>query len=178
MKYFIATDIHGSYSRAKKIVEEFEKSAADKLVLLGDLYYHGPRNPLPEEHAPMKVCELFNSVSDKIVAVKGNCDAEIDETISKFSFSPVVQTTVGGKRVTFTHGHYFNKDVLPIGCDLLVYGHFHVNELVKRDGTTCVCVASASLPKNGCEPSYMVLDDNGFVVRTFNGDVVFEESFR
>ena len=120
MKYFIATDIHGSYFFAKKVVEEFEKSGADKLVLLGDLYYHGPRNPLPEEHAPMKVAELFNSLSDKIIAIKGNCDAEIDEMISTFPFSPAVHVNVGGERVTFTHGHYFNKDVLPIGCDLLV----------------------------------------------------------
>lgn len=177
MKYFIATDIHGSYFFAKKVVEEFERSGADKLVLLGDLYYHGPRNPLPEEHAPMKVAELFNSLSDKIIAIKGNCDAEIDEMISTFPFSPAVHVNVGGERVTFTHGHYFNKDVLPIGCDLLVYGHFHVNELTERDGTTCVCVASASLPKNGCKPSYMLLDEDGFVVRTLDGDVIFEKSF-
>ena len=88
MKYFVATDIHGSYYWAKKVVEKFNDSGADKLVLLGDLYYHGPRNPLPEEYAPMKTAELFNGISDKIIAIRGNCDAEIDETISKFSFSP------------------------------------------------------------------------------------------
>ncbi len=177
MKYFIATDIHGSYFWAQKVVDKFEKSGADKLVLLGDLYYHGPRNPLPEGHAPMKTAELFNSLSDKIIAIKGNCDAEIDETISAFPFSPAVHVNVGGKRVTFTHGHYFNKDVLPIGCDLLIYGHFHVDEMVERDGTACVCVASASLPKNNCKPSYMLLSDDGFKVLTFDDEVVFEKSF-
>ena len=174
MKYFVATDIHGSYYWAKKIVEKFNASGADKLVLLGDLYYHGPRNPLPEEYAPMKTAELFNGISDKIIAIRGNCDAEIDETISKFSFSPFYTVDCNGKKVTFTHGHRLNKDNLPEKgtCDILIYGHFHVNEITRNDGVLCVNVASASLPKNGAKPAFCTVADDGLKLETFDDEIL------
>ena len=129
---------------------------------------------LPEEYAPMKTAELFNGISDKIIAIRGNCDAEIDETISKFSFSPFYTVDCNGKKVTFTHGHRLNKDNLPEKgtCDILIYGHFHVNEITRNDGVLCVNVASASLPKNGAKPAFCTVADDGLKLETFDDEIL------
>ena len=159
MKLFIATDIHGSAYWAERIVEEFKRSKSDQLILLGDVYNHGPRNPFPRDYAPMKVAEIFNAIADKIVAVKGNCDSEVDEMISDFPFVKQEIIPVNGHRLYFTHGHVYNKDNLPplSRGDVLFYGHFHVNDIKTVDGVTCVNVSSASLPKD--RAAYCIVED-------------------
>lgn len=174
MKIIIATDIHGSLYYAEKIIEKFKKENADKLILLGDLYYHGPRNPLPKDYAPMKVAALFNSYKDKICVVRGNCDANIDLTISEFPFHARKTLSINGRKILFTHGDKYNKDNLPPlpKGSVIIYGHYHVNEITEKNGITCINLASASMPKNGCEPSYAVIEGGKIVVRSLETDRV------
>lgn len=172
MKIFIATDVHGSAYWAERIVDKFEQSNCDKLVLLGDVYNHGPRNPFPKDYAPMKVAELLNAIAGSVIAIKGNCDSEVDEMISNFHFVKKKVVNLNGKRLFFTHGHIYNKDNLPKlnDGDALFYGHFHKNEIVSVNGVTCVNVSSAALPKD--RPAYCIVDDGGIKLYALDDDVL------
>ena len=108
MKLLIFSDIHGSSYYANKLKEIVSIENPDKIVLLGDLYYHGPRNNLSQEYAPMEVAKVLNELKDKLMVVRGNCDAEVDEMISEFKFEDHIFDTINGKRVYFTHGHKYN----------------------------------------------------------------------
>ena len=126
MKVLVISDIHGSSYYANKIPEIFEKEKANKIILLGDLYYHGPRNALTKEYNPMKVAGVLNDFKDKIRAVKGNCDAEVDEMITDFKLEPYIQMQVNGKNVFFSHGHVYNMDNIPNKkIQIMFYGHYH-----------------------------------------------------
>ena len=177
MKLFIATDVHGSAYWANCIVEEFKRSNCDQLILLGDVYNHGPRNPFPRDYAPMKVAEIFNEVAGKVIAIKGNCDSEVDQMISDFQFVAQEIVPFNGRRLFFTHGHVYNKDNLPYLSkgDVLFYGHFHRNEIVEVAGVTCVNVSSASLPKD--KSAYCIVDDKGVTVYGFDKEVILQKSF-
>ena len=105
MKAVVISDIHGSGYYAEKIKEINERENPDKIILLGDLYYHGPRNELSQEYKPMKVAEILNSLKDKLLVVRGNCDAEVDEMISDFKFNDHILMEINGKMFYFTHGH-------------------------------------------------------------------------
>ena len=177
MKLFIATDVHGSAYWAERIVEEFKRSNSDLLILLGDVYNHGPRNPFPKDYAPMKVAEILSKVSGKVIAVKGNCDSEVDQMISDFPFVKQEIVPLKGRKLYFTHGHVYNKDNLPCLSrgDALFYGHFHKNEMVEVDGVTCVNVSSAALPKD--VSSYCILDDKSIAIFDFDGKVILQKSF-
>ena len=161
MRLFVATDVHGSAFWANRIVEEFKYSNCDALILLGDVYNHGPRNPFPRDYAPMKVAEIFNKIADKVIAIKGNCDSEVDEMISDFPFVAQEIIPLNGHKLFFTHGHVYNKGNLPhlSRGDMLLYGHFHTNEVVKVNGVVCVNVSSASLPKD--KAAICVIENNG-----------------
>lgn len=145
MKLLVVSDIHGSLYYAKKIEEIYKRENPDKLILLGDLYYHGPRNPLPEEYNPAEVCKILNSLKENIIAIKGNCDAEVDEMISEFELKNSVQMDIDGKKFLFTHGHKNNIDNLPEErIDVLVYGHFHTGFIKERDNIICVNAGSVT----------------------------------
>ena len=173
MKYLIASDLHGSNHWAEKLLNVFENGDFDKLILLGDLFYHGPRNPLPDGYAPMQLSESLNKIKDKILVLKGNCDAEVDEMISQFMFFPTLSLNVGKKTVFLSHGHKFNIDALPEGdFDVMFYGHFHTCFIKEQDGKIFVNPGSISLPKNDTPNSYAVLTDDGVSIFDFDGNVV------
>ena len=130
MKLLVASDIHGSQFYAEKLASRIDKEMVDEVVLLGDLYYHGPRNPLPKDYNPMAVCDILNNYKDKTVSAKGNCDAEVDIMISKFPCHTTIRKTIHGKRYMFTHGHVYNVDNPPANIDILVHGHTHVNGIL------------------------------------------------
>lgn len=113
MKYLVVSDIHGSSYYANKIKEIYKNERPDKIILLGDLYYHGPRNPLTKEYNPMEVAKILNNFKDIVLCTKGNCDAEVDEMISEFEFKDKIELTISGKRFCFTHGHKYNMDNIP-----------------------------------------------------------------
>lgn len=174
MKILIATDIHGSAYWASKVVQKFNQSNADQLILLGDVYNHGPRNPFPRDYAPMSVADSLNAVADKVLAVKGNCDSEVDEMISNFPFVGQHVLTVNGRRVYFTHGHVYNKLTPPPTAkrgDSVIYGHFHTSEITDVNGVICVNVGSTSLPKDDLN-AYCILDDNAVTVYDFDDCVI------
>lgn len=179
MKYLIATDLHGSEYYAKKIIDLFKSEKCDRLILLGDLYYHGPRNPLPKDYAPLEVANLLNAIADKLIVIKGNCDASVDEMISEFVFSPMAEIVFEDRKVYCTHGDLFNKDNIPKlkSGDLLIYGHFHKNEIIEKDGVICVNIASPSLPKEGCPPSYALLCAEGVLIKDFDNNKVYQYKF-
>lgn len=161
MKLLVATDLHGSKSAVDKVVSTFHSLGAQKLVLLGDLYYHGPRNGVPSDYDPMYVATSLNALSDSIIAVRGNCDSEVDQTISNFQIQPNATLDVDGVTFMFTHGHKYNAGFLPPmgSCQVLMHGHTHVNSIVKVDGVVVVNVGSPSFPKDG-KPAYCVVDVN------------------
>lgn len=177
MKLLIATDIHGSSYWAKKVVEKFAESKADWLVLLGDVYNHGPRNPFPDGYAPMEVAATLNTLSGKIIAIKGNCDSEVDQMISDFQFVCGNVLPTDNRRLYFTHGHVYNKQSLPhlSSGDVMFYGHFHVSEITSVNGVTCVNVGSCALPKDGTN-AYCVYDNGTITIYDFDDNAVVSVS--
>lgn len=165
MRYLVVSDIHGSGYYANKINEILNKEKADKIILLGDLYYHGPRNPLTKEYNPMEVCSIFNNLKDKILCIKGNCDAEVDEMISEFEFNESISIDINGLKFFFTHGHKYNIDNIPEDIDVLVYGHFHTGFIKEKNGVICVNSGSISLPKDNTKNSYLIIEDNEIILK-------------
>ena len=175
MKLLVVSDIHGSAYYAEKIPEIFEREKADKIIVLGDLYYHGPRNPLTKDYSPMKVAEILNSLKDRLEVIKGNCDAEVDEMISEFKFEEHLLLDVNNLKVYFTHGHKNNMDNLPDEqIDMMVYGHFHTGFIVKKDGIIFANPGSISLPKDNTKNSYLILDKESIVLKDIDGNVIDE----
>lgn len=172
MKILIASDLHGSYPVAEQLIKRAAAENCDRIILLGDVYYHGPRNPLPEGYAPLKVAELLNKTPN-LAVLKGNCDAEVDQMVSEFRFvDGILEVDDGARRLLFTHGHVWDKDNLPQGdFDLLCYGHFHVG-FVEKDGAghTIANPGSPSLPKDGfC--GYLVYDDGRLTLKSLTGEI-------
>ena len=147
MKLLVVSDIHGSLFYTKKMVEIMEKEEVDKVILLGDLYYHGPRNPLPKEYNPMEVSKILNSLKEKLICIKGNCDAEVDEMISEFKLNDHVKLEINNKKFMFTHGHKFNIKNKVENLDVLVYGHFHTGYIKQDNNQYFINSGSITLPK-------------------------------
>lgn len=176
MKYLVVSDIHGSGFYARRVEEIISKENPDKIILLGDLYYHGPRNPLTQEYAPKEVAEILNSHKNKILAVKGNCDAEVDQMISEFTLEENLKMKIGGKKFFFTHGHKYNIDIWPEEeFDVMVYGHFHTGFIKEKDGRIFVNSGSISLPKNDTKNSYLIIDESKIILKDIDGNVIEEK---
>ena len=172
MKYLVFSDIHGSAYYAKEIEKLIENEKPNKVILLGDLYYHGPRNSLPKEYNPKEVCEILNKYKDKILCCKGNCDAEVDEMISEFKFKKNIILNICGKKVMFTHGHKFNIDNLPPNVNALVYGHFHTGFIKDKNGVLCVNSGSISLPKESTPNSYLLIEEDKIYLKDLNKNII------
>ena len=176
MKFLIASDIHGSAYYTQKVLSLFEKEKADKLILLGDIYNHGPRNILPKDYNPMQVAELLNGVKEKLIVIKGNCDSQVDTMISEFDFVENTVIVSGGKCVFLTHGHEYNKDKpTKTKFDGVIYGHFHTGFIIKKDGTTYVNAGSTSLPKEQTPNSYLTLEEGVVTLKDIEGKVIATE---
>jgi putative phosphoesterase len=151
MKYFIISDIHGSLLATEKAIAQFEKSNAAFLCILGDILYHGPRNSLPGGHNPKGVADLLNKYREAIIAVRGNCDAEVDQLLLNFPcMSDYALIVDEGRRLFLTHGHVYMEDELPYALpagSVLLSGHTHIWRLEHKSGITCCNPGSISLPK-------------------------------
>ncbi len=173
MTIAIASDLHGSLSCARAFFEKAEELGAEKIVLLGDLYYHGARNPLPEGYDTLGLAAFLNERKEKIIAVKGNCDSAVDQTVSEFPLSESVILFVGGKTVFCTHGDVFNKDNLPKGVfDLLLYGHFHTGFIEKQGDLLTANPGSLSLPKGGTKQSFLLLTEKELALYALSGETL------
>ena len=177
MKYLFASDIHGSAYYCRKLLDAFREEQAERLVLLGDLLYHGPRNELPREYAPKEVIALLNEHKNKIYAVRGNCEAEVDQMVLEF---PVMADycilSVDGRTFYATHGHIYNQDNLPPlqEGDILIHGHTHVLKAQQMDGYILLNPGSVSIPKEGNPATYAVLENSIFTIKDFDGNTVRE----
>ena len=152
MKFVIASDIHGSAYWCRKLLELAEREQPEKLILLGDILYHGPRNDLPREYAPKQVIPMLEQWKDKILCVRGNCEAEVDQMVLPFPcMADYSEVLADGKRLFLTHGHHFGPDQLPNLPEgsLFLSGHTHVKMDEVRNGIRCLNPGSVSIPKDG-----------------------------
>lgn len=175
MKYMFASDIHGSAYYCRKMLDAYEKEGADRLVLLGDLLYHGPRNDLPRDYAPKEVIAMLNARKKEIYAVRGNCEAEVDQMVLDFPvMADYAVLVLEGRTFYVTHGHVFHQDHLPPlrEGDILVHGHTHVLKAERRDGYVLLNPGSVAIPKEDNPPSYGIFEDGVFTIWDFEGNVI------
>ena len=163
MKWMIASDLHGSAYYCKKMVEAFEREGADRLLMLGDLLYHGPRNDLPRDYAPKEVIPMLNGLKNKLCCVRGNCEAEVDQMVLEFPILADYAVLLAGERLVYvTHGHQFNTKTPPPLCqgDVLLHGHTHIPawEPFGRENLY-LNPGSVSIPKNDTAHGYMTLEN-------------------
>lgn len=178
MKYIIASDLHGSLTALNAFLERVEQEKPNKIIFLGDIYYHGPRNNLPDEYNPKMVCEKLNAIKEKLIVIKGNCDTEVDQMISEFDFLPSVCLVINGKTLFLTHGHIYNKDSLPkTNYDGIIYGHFHTGFIEKTGGMIFANAGSLSLPKAQTPKSYLVVDDYAVTLKNIDGTIIKTENY-
>ena len=178
MKLVIASDLHGSAKWCRLLLEAFENENADRLVLLGDLLYHGPRNDFPDEYEPRKVFTLLNAVKEKITAIRGNCDSEVDQMVLDFPcLADYALIDDGGRTLFLTHGHLYNTENLPLlkKGDLLLNGHFHApcfKEL--ENGAYYANCGSTALPKEDTPHSYLVYEDGELTFKELETSGIFD----
>lgn len=172
MKIMIASDIHGSAKYCKMLLDAYAGEKADRLLLLGDILYHGPRNDLPEEYAPKLVIDMLNAKKDEIYCVRGNCEAEVDQMVLEFPVLADYALVPYGNRMIFaTHGHLFHRDCLPPmkKGDILLHGHTHISACEEFDGFLYLNPGSVSIPKGDTPRGYMLLKNDEFVWKTLDG---------
>jgi putative phosphoesterase len=175
MKIMIASDIHGSAYYCRKMVAAFERERAQRLLLLGDILYHGPRNDLPREYAPKEVTSMLNARKDQIYCVRGNCDTEVDQMVLEF---PIMADygilSVSNRVIYVTHGHVYHRGNLPPlqPGDLLLHGHTHVPAWESfGEGNLYLNPGSVSIPKGNSAHSYLTLHDGVFQWKDLDGDI-------
>lgn len=175
MKLVFISDIHGSLKYCKNAIEIFEKEKGTNLIILGDILYHGPRNPLPEEYNPQGVADILNTLNEKIIAVRGNCDSEVDQMVLKFPcMSDYSMLFWEGKRIFLTHGHIFNENNLPnlSSGDIIIHGHTHILGNSFSSDIQIINPGSISYPKGGNPHTYGVLEKNIFKIKDLDGNII------
>jgi putative phosphoesterase len=171
MKLMIASDIHGSAYYCQKLMEAYKQEKADKLLLLGDLLYHGPRNDLPKDYNPKEVIVMLNSINNEILCVRGNCEAEVDQMVLEFPvMADYIMLYVEGLTIFATHGHLYHENNLPPlkRGDILLHGHTHVSGIRNLGDITLVNPGSVSIPKENTKHSYMILEQGEFVLHNLD----------
>ncbi len=169
MRFLIASDLHGSAPCCRQLLAAYERERACRIVFLGDILYHGPRNDLPEGYAPKEVISMLNGISDRIISVRGNCDTEVDQMVLNFPLTAEYIPVISNDRIIFaTHGHIYNKENSPFmrKSDIMLYGHTHVPECTEKDGKIYMNPGSLSIPKENSRRSYMTFDGTVFEWKT------------
>lgn len=175
MKLMIASDIHGSAYYCRKMIEAYKNERAGRLLLLGDLLYHGPRNDLPREYNPREVVDMLNPLKQELLCVRGNCDTEVDQMVLEFPIlAEYCLLELHGHTIFAAHGHNFNPQTPPMlkDGDILLNGHTHVPANQNMGFYSYMNPGSISIPKEGSAHSYMVYDDNGFLWKDLNGSIL------
>ena len=174
MKIMVASDIHGSAYYCRKLLEAFDAESADRLLLLGDILYHGPRNALPRDYAPQEVAAMLNARRDRLLCVRGNCDAEVDQMVLSFPImADYCVVCVGGFTVYATHGHVYNKSNMPplAPGDILLHGHTHVPAWESVGENMYLNPGSVSIPKEDSPRGYMLLTEAEILWKNLDGEV-------
>ena len=181
MKALICSDIHGDLDSLTAVLNIFEREGCERLIILGDILYHGPRNDLPPTYAPKRVIELLNPLKDKIIAVRGNCDAEVDQMVLDFPImDDFKRLELDGLKIFLTHGHRYStdaKDTYEKG-EILLHGHTHLLTSVKfGDENVYINPGSVSIPKGGNPKSFIIYSDRVFTTVTPDGEVISRDDF-
>ncbi len=179
MKILIASDIHGSAKYCEQLLSAAATEKADKILLLGDILYHGPRNDLPDGYAPKTVISMLNGIKDKIIAVRGNCDTEVDQMVLEFPILADYAILMCGNRLIYaTHGHIYNPDNLPPinKGDILLNGHTHITAYQEREGYYYFNPGSVSIPKNSTERGYIIFEGTSFTWKNLEGNILHQLS--
>lgn len=174
MKLLIASDIHGSAYYCQKLIDRYKEEKADKLILLGDILYHGPRNDLPEEYDPKAVISILNEIKEEIISVRGNCEAEVDAMVLSFPvLADYALLFVDNKTLFLTHGHKFSKENMPPlkKGDLFLSGHTHIPLFEKENGITFINPGSVSIPKENSPHSYITIENGILNFKTITGEI-------
>ena len=174
MKLMIASDIHGSAKYCRKMVEAYRREEADRLLLLGDLLYHGPRNNLPEEYDPKAVIALLNPLRQELLCVRGNCDCDVDQMVLEFPIlAEYCLLDLDGQTIFATHGHVFHPGNLPMlkDGDILLNGHTHIPAHQNMGHYTYMNPGSVSIPKEGSAHGYMIYD-HAFLWKDLDGNLL------
>lgn len=179
MKYLLVSDIHGSLPRLNQAIDFYHAQQCDMMLLLGDIINYGPRNSIPEGLDGRGVAEALNAMANDIVAVRGNCDAEVDQMLLDFPMlSDYVLLIENGRRILLTHGHIYNKVNLPKGhFDAVLTGHTHLWELEDNGRGTLFCnTGSITFPKNGNPPTLGMIENNRVSMFTLDGHLLKQAS--
>ncbi len=174
MRIMIASDIHGSAFYCRKMLEAYKKENAEKLLLLGDILYHGPRNDLPESYNPKEVIAMLNPMANELLCVRGNCDTEVDQMVLDFPvLAEYAILYLDGRVIFATHGHNLNPANPPKikKGDILLNGHTHIPAFEETDGFIYVNPGSVSIPKENSEHGYILLDGNTLEWKNLDGEV-------
>ena len=179
MKLMIGSDIHGSAYYARALETAYKKEKCDKLVLLGDLLYHGPRNDLPKEYNPKEVISILNVLSEEILCVRGNCEAEVDQMVLNFNvMADYAIFYIGGRMFFVTHGHIYKESNLPKlkKGDVLLHGHTHVPVVKEINNGQNIYMnpGSVSIPKEDSEHGYMTIDEKEAVWKNMDGETLWK----
>ena len=181
MKLLICSDIHGDLDSMQKIMKAYKDENADKILILGDLLYHGPRNDLPKTYAPKEVIKILNENKNLILAVRGNCDSEVDQMVLDFPIlADYALLELDGLTVFATHGHHHNTLTPPPlkHNDILLHGHTHILKCEEfGNGNFYINPGSAALPKEENSRTYMIYENRTFTIKTFNGEIVLKKNF-
>lgn len=172
MKLMIASDIHGSAYFCRKMLEAYAREGAKRLVLLGDILYHGPRNDLPRDYAPKQVISMLNGFKNSLFCVRGNCDTEVDQMVLDFPIlAEYALLYLDGRSIFATHGHNFNETNLPPlkDGDILLAGHTHVPKIERHEGYIYLNPGSVSIPKEGSQNSYMTIENGAARWKSLDG---------
>jgi putative phosphoesterase len=172
MRIMIASDIHGSAYFCNELLKAYQKEQPDRLLLLGDILYHGPRNDLPKEYAPKQVIAMLNPLADKILCVRGNCDTEVDQMVLDFPVLSDYCVLFDGKYTLYaTHGHVYSPENPVKGCgNVLLGGHTHIPTVVEKEDFVYLNPGSVSIPKENSPHSYMMYEDGNFVWKNLEGE--------
>lgn len=179
MKLMFVSDIHGSAYYCEAVRDVWQREKPEKLILLGDLLYHGPRNDLPRDYAPKKCIEILNSLKCEILAVRGNCEAEVDQMVLQFPcMADYMIMYLEGKMVFVTHGHIHNNDNPPMlkKGDILLHGHTHIPAMEQVGDYFYINPGSVSIPKNGSSHNYMIYEDGTFIIKDIDGNEVMRHN--
>ena len=174
MVKFSRENIHGSAYYCEKLLNAYQEEKADRLLLLGDILYHGPRNDLPKDYAPKKVIQMLNDIKQEILCVRGNCDTEVDQMVLEFPILAECCILPIGKSMLFaTHGHVFHRKNLPMlkAGDILLNGHFHIPACEKEGDIIYMNPGSVSIPKENSEHSYMIIEDETFIWKNLDREI-------
>lgn len=181
MKIFIASDIHGSKKYCDLVIDAYTREKCEKMILLGDILYHGPRNDLPPEYEPKAVIAALNPLKSEILAVRGNCEAEVDDMVLDFPVMAEYALIFNKGRMFFlTHGHKYNEENPPKlnKGDVLINGHTHIMKLCEHDDYIYINPGSVSIPKEGTPRGYIIIDDDSIVFKTLSGEKVSSFSLK